>query len=98
MTSSLASKATELLSLHRAPEILQVINVWDSITAKVVAETPGTTALATASHSIAATLGYEDGEKIPLDLMLDIVGRIVRTTDLPVSADLEAGYGNAGET
>ena len=64
----------------------------------MISDLPDTRALATASHSIAATLGYEDGENIPLDLMLDMVGRIVTATDLPVSADLEAGYGNAGET
>ena len=95
---SLASKATELLRLHQAPEILQVINVWDAITAKVVGDVPGTKALATASHSIAASRGYEDGEKIPVDEMIAAVGVIVAATSLPVSADLEAGYGNPGET
>lgn len=95
---SLASKATELLRLHQAPEILQVINVWDAITAKVVGDVPGTKALATASHSIAVSRGYEDGEKIPVDEMIAAVGVIVTATSLPVSADLEAGYGNPGET
>jgi len=95
---SLAPKATELLRLHHAPEILQVINVWDAITAKVVADVPGTKALATASHSIAASRGYEDGENIPLDEMIAAVGVIAAATSLPVSADLEAGYGNPGET
>ncbi|POH57341.1 isocitrate lyase/PEP mutase family protein [Arthrobacter glacialis] len=93
-----SSKATELLRLHQAPEVLQLVNVWDSITAKVIADLPGTKALATASHSIAASLGYEDGEHIPVQLMIDAVGRIAAATTLPVSADLEAGYGNPGET
>ncbi len=75
-----------------------MINVWDAITARVIADLPGTTALATASHSIAASLGYEDGENIPVDLMIEAVGRIASATELPVSADLEAGYGNPGET
>ncbi|MBZ5738807.1 isocitrate lyase/PEP mutase family protein [Nocardioides mangrovi] len=96
--STTAERASELLALHRAPEILTVVNVWDVVSARVVATTPGTTALATASHSIAATLGYEDGEHIPLDLMLDMVGRIVAATDLPVTADLEAGYGDPAGT
>src|SRR3954452_626448 len=96
--TSIQARAAELRRLHSAPELLQVVNVWDAISARVVSDLPDTRALATASHSIAATLGYEDGEKIPLDLMLDMVGRIVRATDLPVSADLEAGYGDAGET
>ncbi len=93
-----AAQATTLLELHRAPELLTVVNVWDVISAKAVAGVDGTLALATASHSIAATLGYEDGENIPVDEMLDMCGRIVKATDLPVSADLEAGYGDAAET
>ena len=91
-------KADELLRLHRAPELLIVVNVWDVITARVVADTPGTKALATASHSIAAAYGYPDGEQIPRDLMIEAVGRIAAAVDLPVSADLEAGYRDAGET
>ena len=68
------------------------------ITARTVAAVEGTGALATASHSIAAAFGYPDGEQIPLDLMLEQVKRIVDSTDLPVTADLEGGYGNAPET
>ncbi|MFC8411479.1 isocitrate lyase/phosphoenolpyruvate mutase family protein [Arthrobacter sp. NPDC057259] len=97
MTETTASKATELLRLHQAPEILQVVNVWDAISAKVIGDVPGTRALATASHSIAASLGYEDGENIPLDEMIAAIGRITAATDLPVSADLESGYGTPGE-
>ncbi len=95
---SLGNKAAELLRLHQDPALLTVVNVWDSITAKVVADTPGTAALATASHSIAASWGYEDGENIPVDLMVDAVGRIVEATTLPVSADLEGGYGDPAGT
>ena len=91
-------KAQELLRLHQDPELLLVVNVWDVITARVVADTPGTRALATASHSIAAAYGYPDGEQIPRDLMIEAVGRIAAAVDLPVSADLEAGYGDVGET
>ena len=93
-----ATRAAELLRLHTDPELLQVVNVWDAITAKVVTDVPGTTALATASHSIAATLGYADGENIPVAEMIDMCGRIVAATHLPVSADLEAGYGDPGDT
>ena len=93
-----AVRATTLLELHRAPKLLTLVNVWDVISAKVVSDVPGTPALATASHSIAASYGYEDGENIPLDLMLEAVGRIVASTSLPVSADLEGGYGDAAET
>ena len=95
---SILDKAQELQRLHAAPELLLVVNVWDAITARVVADTPGTTALATASHGIAASRGYPDGEVIPRDEMIAEVGLIARQTDLPVSADLEGGYGDPGGT
>jgi len=95
---ALENKAAELLRLHRDPTLLTVVNVWDVISAKVVADTPGTTALATASHSVAATLGYEDGENIPVEEMLDMCRRIVEATALPVTADLEGGYGDPAGT
>lgn len=99
MSIPVAEKATTLQQLHAAPELLLVVNVWDAITAQVVAGTPGTTALATASHGIAASHGYEDGENIPRDEMIAAVGLIARTAgDLPVTADLEAGYGDPGGT
>jgi 2-methylisocitrate lyase-like PEP mutase family enzyme len=94
----LATRARTLLDLHTAPEILVLTNVWDVVSARVVAGTDGVRALATASHSIAATFGYEDGENIPLDLHLSMVERITAAVDLPVTMDFEAGYGDAGET
>ncbi|WP_210505419.1 isocitrate lyase/phosphoenolpyruvate mutase family protein [Naasia sp. SYSU D00057] len=95
----ITDRGRRLIELHTAPEILSVVNVWDAVSARVIADLPGTTALATASHSIAATFGYPDGEQIPLDLHLGMIERIVHAAgDLPVSADLEAGYGDAGET
>ena len=95
---SLADRAAELRRLHADDELLQVVNVWDVASAKAVAALPQTRAIATASQSIAASFGYPDGEQIPVDLMLDMVGRIARTVELPVTADLEAGYGDPGET
>ena len=97
MTST-AERASALLALHRDPAMVKLVNVWDVASARVVAQTPGTTALATASHAIAASYGYEDGEHIPRDLMLEAVGRIAADVDLPVTADLEAGYGDAADT
>jgi 2-methylisocitrate lyase-like PEP mutase family enzyme len=92
-------KARTLAQLHAAPEILRVVNVWDVVSARTIAALPETRAIATAGHSIAATFGYADGENIPRDLMLDMVGRIVAAVgDLPVSADLDAGYGDPGDT
>jgi 2-methylisocitrate lyase-like PEP mutase family enzyme len=98
MATDTKSKATELMRLHTDPAVLPVVNVWDVISTKVVAGVEGTKAIATASKAIAASFGYEDGEKIPLDLHLDHVSRIVEATELPVTADLEGGYGDAAET
>ncbi len=89
--TDLATRARTLAELHEAPEILALANVWDVVSAQVVSATDGARALATASHSIAAMFGYEDGENIPFDLHLDMVERIVRAVDLPVTMDLEAG-------
>src|SRR3954467_6171517 len=98
MTESTSARASRLLQLHQDPHLLTVVNVWDVVSAKVVADIEGTAALATASHSIAASHGYEDGEKIPVAEMIDAVGRIAAATSLPVTADLEGGYGDAAET
>ncbi|WP_150951413.1 isocitrate lyase/PEP mutase family protein [Microbacterium testaceum] len=96
--NALSEKAESFAELHTAPEILRVVNIWDVVSAKAVAALPETKALATAGHSIAAAFGYEDGENIPLEVMLDMVGRIVAAVDVPVTADLDAGFGNPGET
>lgn len=90
-------KAQALKALHEAPEILRVVNVWDAISAKVVADLPGTKALATAGHSIAASRGYADGG-MPLDVALDGARIIAEAVDLPVSADLDDGYEDPAET
>src|SRR6478735_8967042 len=93
-----AEKAQTLARLHAAPEILRVVNVWDAVSARAVAALPETRAIATAGHSIAASFGYPDGG-IPLELTLDMLGRIVEAVgDLPVTTDLDDGYGDAGET
>ena len=90
-------KALALKALHEAPEILRVVNVWDAISAKVIADLPGTKALATAGHSIAASRGFKDGE-MPLEIALDGARIIAEAVDLPVSADLDDGYDDPAET
>jgi len=97
MTST-ADRATAFRALHTDPALLTLVNVWDVASAHAVAKAEGTRAIATASHAIAAMYGYQDGERIPRDLMLEAVGRVVAAVDLPVTADLEAGYGDAAET
>jgi 2-methylisocitrate lyase-like PEP mutase family enzyme len=95
---TVADKAAELRRLHDDPALLVMVNVWDVISATTLAGLDGCRAIATASHSIAAAAGYPDGEHIPRDEMLQAAGRIAAAVDVPVSADLEAGYGDAGET
>jgi 2-methylisocitrate lyase-like PEP mutase family enzyme len=69
-----------------------LVNVWDVVTARVV-EDLGFPAVATTSAGIAASLGFADGERIPFDEMLGVVSRIARAVDIPVTADMESGYG-----
>ncbi|QOC24640.1 isocitrate lyase/phosphoenolpyruvate mutase family protein [Microbacterium hominis] len=93
-----AARAQRLRDLYAAPEILRVVNVWDVVSAQAVLALPETRALATAGHSIAASFGYADGT-IPLETTLDMVGRIVSVAgEVPVSADLDDGYDEPGET
>lgn len=92
-----AAKAQTLVGLYDAPEILRVVNVWDVVSARAVAALPETKAIATAGHGIAASFGYEDGST-PRDIMIDMVGRIAAAVQVPVTADLDDGYGDAGET
>ena len=98
LADNAADKAAELRRLHTDPELLVLVNVWDVASAKVVAGLPGCRAVATASHSIAASFGYPDGQVIPAALMIEAVGRIAAAVPLPVTADLEAGYDDVGET
>lgn len=90
--STHANKAAALTALHVPGDPLIVVNVWDAMTARTVARTPGVRALATASHSVAYSLGVEDGEGMSVDMALAAAARITASTDLPVSVDFERGY------
>ncbi len=94
----MSARADELRRLHRTPPILVLPNVWDVGSALLVAALPGCRALATTSSGVAASLGYPDGERIPAEEMLAVVGRIAQAVDVPVTADLEAGYGDPAAT
>ena len=87
-----ADKAAALTALHVPGDPLIVVNVWDAITARIVARTSGVRALATASHAVAFAHGVDDGEGMTVEMALDAAGRIVAATDLPVSVDFERGY------
>lgn len=88
------SKADLLRKLHHGPRVLLLPNAWDVASARIF-EDAGFPAIATTSAGIAFTLGYPDGEKISPDEMLAVIGRIARAVKVPVTADVEAGYGNS---
>ncbi len=69
-------------------------NAWDVASAKALAALLGCRAIATSSAAVARSLGWEDGEQAPRDEMVQTAGRIARAIDVPVTADLEAGYGD----
>lgn len=94
---TLQQRAAILRQLHDRSRVLVLANVWDVASALIV-EATGAPALATGSAGIAAVLGYADGEQIPRAEMLDMVRRIARKVRVPVTADLEGGYGDAGDT
>jgi len=92
-------RAERLRELHRPGDPLVLANVWDAASARVVAAAPGCAALATASWAIAAAHGLPDGEQLTLDAMLASIAVVVRAAgELPVTADLERGYADAGAT
>ena len=84
-------KAQALLALHSGGRILVLPNVWDPIGARVLASKKFP-AVATASAAISSSLGFDDGEMITRRTMLEIVSRISRAVDVPVTADMESGY------
>jgi methylisocitrate lyase len=89
---SAASRADEFRRLHIPGDPLVIFNAWDAGSARAVAAA-GAKAIGTGSWSVAAAHGFPDGEQLPLELAIANLERIVGAVDLPVSIDLEAGYG-----
>lgn len=85
-------KARAFRRMHDRAAVLLLPNAWDAATARLFART-GFAAVATTSGGVAWSLGYPDGEHAPLADVLAAIGRIARAVDLPVTADIEAGYG-----
>ncbi|WP_049569491.1 isocitrate lyase/PEP mutase family protein [Nonomuraea sp. SBT364] len=85
-------RAAALRALHVPGEPLILPNVWDAASARAVREA-GFPAVATGSAAVARVLGYDDGEQTPVGEMLAAVARITRVVDVPVTADLERGFG-----
>ncbi len=82
--------------MHREPPMLVLVNAWDVASAVLSPRCPVAAQSRARAPGRAAVLGYPDGERIPAKEMLDLVGRIARAVDVPVTADLEAGYGDPG--
>jgi 2-methylisocitrate lyase-like PEP mutase family enzyme len=93
----MTSKTETLRSLHVPGNPLIVTNVWDAVTARIVAGVPGVKALATASHSISFAHGVDDGEGLTLDQALAAAKLVIDATELPVSVDFERGYSTSIE-
>ena len=89
-------RAETLRRLHQGPRILVLPNVWDVVTARIV-EACGFAALATTSAGVAFALGYPDGERISRGEMAAAVRRIAARVRVPVTADMEAGYGRTAQ-
>src|SRR5665648_802883 len=95
-TDRAVQRAERLRELHRPGEPLVLVNVWDVLGARVVAA-QGARAVATASWAMSAAAGRPDGEGLDLSENLTVVARIAAAVDLPVTGDLERGYGRTPE-
>ena len=84
--------ANSFLARHRAPPVLLLPNAWDAMSARLFVAS-GFDALATTSGGVAWALGYPDGEHAPWSEVVAATARIVRSARVPVTADIEAGYG-----
>lgn len=87
-----AARAAEFRRMHQGPGMLVMPNAWDAASARTF-EAAGFPAIATTSGGVALSLGYQDHEGAPVDEMLAAAGRITRAVAVPVTLDLEAGYG-----
>ncbi|HXO35570.1 MAG TPA: isocitrate lyase/phosphoenolpyruvate mutase family protein [Candidatus Acidoferrales bacterium] len=90
------AKAASFRVLHSGGEILLLPNVWDVASARLIEES-GFPAAATSSAGIAFSLGYPDGQRISREQMLTVIARIAEAVRVPVTADVEAGYGKTPE-
>jgi 2-methylisocitrate lyase-like PEP mutase family enzyme len=90
--AGLSERAGALRRLHTGPRPLVLPNAWDVASARLVANA-GFPVVATSSGAIAASLGYEDNDSMPVDEAFGVIARIARSVSVPVTADVEAGYG-----
>jgi 2-methylisocitrate lyase-like PEP mutase family enzyme len=92
------ANAAAFRRMHFEPPILVLPNAWDVASATIFARLEGCRALATSSAAVARSLGWEDGEQAPRDVMVEAAGRIAGAVDVPVTGDLERGYGDPAGT
>ena len=78
--------------LHKKSEPIVLFNAWDVASAKAIAK--ASPAVATSSGAVASALGYADGENVPFEMVMGLVARMTAAVSVPVSIDLEAGYGD----
>lgn len=78
-------------ALHAGPGLLVLPNAWDAGSARII-EAEGASAIALSSAAVAWSLGWPDGDALPVDLHLGVVERVVRRVSVPVSVDIEGGY------
>jgi 2-methylisocitrate lyase-like PEP mutase family enzyme len=90
------SRAGAFAALHRKRDPLKLFNVWDAASAGAVARA-GAAAIATSSFAVALAHGTGDGENLPLDKLVTAVAEIAPVVDLPLTADIETGYGTTPE-
>ncbi len=93
VSTSQKEKAEMFLKFHHDKEMLVLLNSWDNGSSKLI-EACGYKAIATTSMGIAASLGYPDCQIIQLSEMLQVITGIVNAVQVPVTVDIEAGYGN----
>ncbi len=93
---SQTNQAIQFRQLHRGPHMLILPNAWDVASARIFEEA-GFPALATTSAGIAFSLGYPDGQRIPREEMMARIARIARAVKVPLTADIESGYGSGPE-
>ncbi|HEX7867233.1 MAG TPA: isocitrate lyase/phosphoenolpyruvate mutase family protein [Variovorax sp.] len=80
--------------LHTGPDPLVLVNAWDAASARIV-ERAGATVIGTTSAGMAWSLGYADGERMPVGELIAACARICRVAGVPVSVDVESGYGDS---
>jgi 2-methylisocitrate lyase-like PEP mutase family enzyme len=91
-----AELARQFLELHQGPKILTLPNAWDVASARIF-ENAGFPAIGTTSAGVAFSFGYPDGQKISREEVLGVVRRIAEAVEVPVTADVEAGFGTTPE-